>query len=364
MKLFFTFILISLLNLCIAQDEAKRPKFAFSVNGGPGMSLIKTTHLGDQKWRSKLGVGIMLNANFHYLISKRLDFAVGFGSQLNNYTFSSLFQDTVTNQKQLEEFSWGYHMFNALASLKYQFKTGTHSDLYAKLTVGIHIDDFFQRVDTNQRVNSDPDFITTAELNSSFVPYITPEIGLNKDMGNGRELDMGIGFRYVFQEMLWGDFVSSKGSTEFSTKGQLLQLNLTYKWPIIPQHKRQKRKIKELKTDFESRPVIAKETISVKSNTVQLTFWDSGAKVDGDVISIVLNGKYVLEKYKLKGTKKTITITLAEGENTIVMHAHNEGRHPPNTAAILVSDGSKNQHIQLNADLKTSGSLNIVYKKQ
>jgi len=363
MKFIITILFIGLLNVSLSQEETKRPNFAFSLNGGAGMTMVQTQHFGDRKWRTKPGAGIMLNANFHYLITEQLDFSIGFGSQLNNYTFTSLFQDSISNQLQLEEFSWGYHMFNALASVKYQFKTGMHSDMYAKLIVGIHIDDFFQRVDTNSHFNSEPSFITTAELNSSFVPYITPEIGLSQEVGRGHQLDLGIGFRYVFQEMLWGDFTTSDGSTSFTTKGQLLQLNATYKWPIIPQHKRQQRKLKELKTDFESRPVIAKETITVKSNTIQLTFWDSGAKVDGDVISIVLNGKYVLEKYKLKGTKKSITVTLQEGENSIVMHAHNEGRHPPNTAAILVSDGSKNQHIQLNADLKTSSSLNFIYKK-
>jgi len=72
--------------------------------------------------------------------------------------------------------------------------------------------------------------------------------------------------------------------------------------------------------------------------------------VDGDIISLVVNGKTVLTQYELLGPedKYQIPVTLEfEGYNYVMLFAHNEGEVPPNTAALSVDDGFSVQDLIL-----------------
>jgi hypothetical protein len=42
-----------------------------------------------------------------------------------------------------------------------------------------------------------------------------------------------------------------------------------------------------------------------------------------------------------------------------VLYAHNQGKYPPNTAAIIVDDGIRKNQIALKSNLKTSGAIEI-----
>ena len=74
----------------------------------------------------------------------------------------------------------------------------------------------------------------------------------------------------------------------------------------------------------------------ITGNSIKLTIWDNG-QVDGDRISIMLNGKYLLENYSTVAAPKMIE-TLLSGNisDTIKIIALNEGTLPPNTAAIII----------------------------
>ena len=74
----------------------------------------------------------------------------------------------------------------------------------------------------------------------------------------------------------------------------------------------------------------------ITGNKIKLTVWDKG-QVDGDRISILLNGKYLLENYSTTAVKKIIETTLSNNAvDTIQIIALNEGSIPPNTAAITI----------------------------
>ncbi|MFN8397269.1 MAG: hypothetical protein U0176_21780 [Bacteroidia bacterium] len=51
------------------------------------------------------------------------------------------------------------------------------------------------------------------------------------------------------------------------------------------------------------------------------------------------------------------------GKNYLVMYAHNQGKYPPNTAAIIVDDGTRQNQIELKSNLNTSGALEITLGK-
>lgn len=77
-----------------------------------------------------------------------------------------------------------------------------------------------------------------------------------------------------------------------------------------------------------------------ESDTALVEIWDGG-KLDGDMVSVLFNGRPVLVRYTLKTEKKQLKLGLQPGINTLVILADNEGNEPPTTADILLHDGAK-----------------------
>lgn len=111
---------------------------------------------------------------------------------------------------------------------------------------------------------------------------------------------------------------------------------------------------------FNGRPVNVLGTITVQSKDITFFTWDSGL-IDGDIISLVVNGTTVLSNYELTGNKFPVQVALEfEGYNYVMLFAHNEGDIPPNTAALSVDDGVIEQDLILSADLSTNGAYNVI----
>ena len=108
------------------------------------------------------------------------------------------------------------------------------------------------------------------------------------------------------------------------------------------------------------RKLLIQETVNVTESTIKLLVWDKN-RVDGDVVSIYVNGQLIKENLEVTGTKKEITIHLQMGSNFIVMEAINLGRVPPNTAAISINNGTKHKLTTLISDLKKSGTVEVLY---
>lgn len=110
------------------------------------------------------------------------------------------------------------------------------------------------------------------------------------------------------------------------------------------------------------RVVQVQGTVEVGSPNVTFRLWDSGT-VDGDIVSLNVNGQWVVQNYTLTGTKKDFPVTLnRSGYSYVVLYAHNEGSIPPNTAALSINDGVSEKNIILSADLTTNGAYNIVIR--
>jgi hypothetical protein len=102
------------------------------------------------------------------------------------------------------------------------------------------------------------------------------------------------------------------------------------------------------------------QTVAVTSDKVKIQVYDKN-RVDGDIISIYLNGEVLVENFEVTKEKKEIELDLKLGSNTLVMYALNVGRIPPNTAAVAVSNKGKYKISTLVSDFKTSGALELVY---
>jgi hypothetical protein len=109
---------------------------------------------------------------------------------------------------------------------------------------------------------------------------------------------------------------------------------------------------------FENRKKNVLKTISISQPTFHLSFYDNG-EVDGDSITVFYNGKVVLANKKLSDKPISLTLTLDENvkENTITMYAYNLGAIPPNTALMIVTDGTKRYEVRIESDTEKSGSV-------
>lgn len=111
---------------------------------------------------------------------------------------------------------------------------------------------------------------------------------------------------------------------------------------------------------FMNRDTRVKKQFKAKRDKVVLKLYDN-AEIDGDTISVTVNGKYVLTDYALTKKKKKIKIQLEGGQNEVVIYAHNEGRISPNTAACEFRSGWMRERFVISTGLDRNESILIDY---
>lgn len=111
--------------------------------------------------------------------------------------------------------------------------------------------------------------------------------------------------------------------------------------------------------ELNSREIITKQEIKSKEEQIRIRIYDN-SMVDGDIISLNWNGEWILRYFKVVKVPKEIILNLKKGENTLVMHAENLGKYPPNTAAIQIDRGSKQEVIILNSTMGSSEALRFI----
>lgn len=102
--------------------------------------------------------------------------------------------------------------------------------------------------------------------------------------------------------------------------------------------------------------------IAVDTGQLRLDFYDNNL-VDGDSITVLVNGKVILSHQNL--TTKPITsfvkIDLKNKFQEIEMVAENEGSIPPNTALLIVTAGDKRYQLFLSSTTVKSAKVRFVY---
>jgi hypothetical protein len=106
-------------------------------------------------------------------------------------------------------------------------------------------------------------------------------------------------------------------------------------------------------------------SIDFKSDSLILTLYDNGT-VDGDTVSVVLNGEVIIPKLGLleQAYRKIVKITPEMGDSLLlVMYAENLGSIPPNTGLLIVDDGFDRQEIRFEGDLQKSSAVILRRKR-
>jgi hypothetical protein len=107
-------------------------------------------------------------------------------------------------------------------------------------------------------------------------------------------------------------------------------------------------------------------SVNIKSDSLLLTLYDNG-EVDGDTVSVLLNGKVImpLEGLSTKPINKTVYITPDMGDSIVlIMYAENLGSIPPNTGLLVVHDGEEVYYISFSGDLKKNAAIILRRKKK
>jgi len=107
------------------------------------------------------------------------------------------------------------------------------------------------------------------------------------------------------------------------------------------------------------------DEIFFNSDSLLLSFYDNGT-VDGDTISMVLNGRIIAQKIKLTTNAFRITIPTKIDLNDsliLVMHAESLGLIPPNTGLLVIQDGANRYEIRFEGDLQRSSAVVLRRKR-
>ena len=106
------------------------------------------------------------------------------------------------------------------------------------------------------------------------------------------------------------------------------------------------------------RTVKVERVLEVQNPNLRLKVWDNGI-VDGDVVTLFLNGEQLLKDYRVVKHKYGMNVKLKEDINFLILHAEDLGDITPNTVAVSVDDGVEEQVIILSSNLRESGAVMI-----
>jgi hypothetical protein len=111
--------------------------------------------------------------------------------------------------------------------------------------------------------------------------------------------------------------------------------------------------------DLQKRKTEVIRNIYYSADSLVFSLYDNGT-VDGDTVSVVLNGKVILARVGLKTTATRITVPVTPdlGDSLVlIMFAENLGRIPPNTGLLIIQDGRERNEIRFAGDMQKSSAV-------
>lgn len=251
---------------------------------------------------------------------------------------------------------------------------------YIRVSVGLtnNHTNFGKTITTNNREDWTENGLgfktkTVSVNNTSWM--ISPEIGKRFFYANTNStLDVGVVYHYALQNTYVNEYEyfsqnKSIGKTQLTFKGSAFHLNLRYNFNLQLRRKREDtthiNKITEPDnkqlTKINNRKPKLQNTLIVNQDSISILVWDKN-KVDGDIISLYLNGELVLSNFAISKHKKEIALKLNLGTNYLTLYTVDLGRTPPNTAAFKLIADKEETNVTLISDENENGTLEIIYK--
>jgi hypothetical protein len=107
------------------------------------------------------------------------------------------------------------------------------------------------------------------------------------------------------------------------------------------------------------------KTITVTNEDISVRLYDNG-EIDGDTISVYLDGKPIVSNKGLSTIPITVPLKMDENnsEHVLVMVAENMGRIPPNTSLMIVQDGDKRYQVSITSTEQKNAMVRFRYQKK
>jgi hypothetical protein len=108
------------------------------------------------------------------------------------------------------------------------------------------------------------------------------------------------------------------------------------------------------------------QNVFFKSDSLLLKLYDHGV-IDGDTVTVVLNGKVIAARQGLMGKPimSVIHVTPDLGDSLLlVMYAENLGSIPPNTGVLIVQDGDDRYEIRFEGTKQKSSAILLTRKRK
>ena len=116
--------------------------------------------------------------------------------------------------------------------------------------------------------------------------------------------------------------------------------------------------------DVNNRKIATIQSVYFRSDSLVLTLYDNG-EVDGDTVSVLMNGNVIIPKQGLstRAFRKTIYTKDMPDSIQLVMYAETLGSIPPNTGLLVVHDGESIYEIRFSGDYQTNAAIIFRRKK-
>ncbi len=118
--------------------------------------------------------------------------------------------------------------------------------------------------------------------------------------------------------------------------------------------------------DLAKRQIETIQQLYIESDSLQFTLYDNG-EVDGDTVSVALNGNTIVSRQGLNTTAftKTVYMTPDLGDSIqLVMYAENLGSLAPNTGLLVLLYDNKRQEIRFSGDLNKNAAITLRRKRK
>jgi hypothetical protein len=108
---------------------------------------------------------------------------------------------------------------------------------------------------------------------------------------------------------------------------------------------------------YETRTIKEVKTINIKNKKITIDLYDDG-DIDNDIVSVFFNKEMIVSKKALSTNPLSVTLNIEpDKSNDLILYAENLGNIPPNTALMIINDGSNRYEVRLTADLKNNASV-------
>lgn len=120
----------------------------------------------------------------------------------------------------------------------------------------------------------------------------------------------------------------------------------------------------DIRKEVEKRKIETIETVYFNSDSLVLEVYDNGY-VDGDSVSVLVNGEEFLTHVKLtaRPARKTIRFDTTTDSLKVIMFAENLGSIAPNSGMAVIYDGKKQYKIAFSGDLERNAAIILRRRK-